>query len=59
MKGEGVRSRHPFVKENEEFRSELRRMEEKQVKVELESVYCHGIEYFSSTYLRDKITELI
>lgn len=54
-----MRSRHPFVKENEAFRSELRRMEEKQVKVELESVYCHGIEYFSSTYLRDKITELI
>lgn len=54
-----MKFRHPFVKGNEVFRSELRGMEEKQVKVELESVYCHGIEYFSSTYLRDKIAELI
>ena len=55
----GVRRRHPFVKENEAFRAELQTMEEKRVKVELESVYCHGIEFFSSTYLRDKIAELI
>lgn len=47
------------MKENEEFQSELRVMEEKRVKVELESVYCHGIEYFSSTYLKDKIEQFL
>ena len=26
-------------------------------KAELESVYCHGIEYFSKEYLRNKILE--
>ena len=46
---------HPFVTHNDTFQKEIKEMESHQFKVELESVYCHGIEYFSTTYLRNKL----
>ena len=52
-----VNDRHPFVKENAVFARELSFMQKHTFKAELESVYCHGIEYFSKEYLRNKIIE--
>lgn len=52
-----MRCRHPFVKGNPVFARELSFMRKHAFKAELESVYCHGIEYFSKEYLRNKILE--
>ena len=50
---------HPFVQTNPLFARELQWMREKAMKVELESVYCHGIEYFSKTYMKEKVLEAL
>ena len=46
---------HPFVQTNDVFRRELEYMMQSETKAELESVYCHGIEYFSKTYIKEKV----
>ena len=50
---------HPFVQTNPLFAKELQLMREKTMKVELESVYCHGIDYFSKTYMKEKVLEAL
>lgn len=37
------------------FQKELDHMMKSEFKVELESVYCHGIDFFSREYLRNKL----
>lgn len=50
---------HPFVQTNEVFRRELEYMMQSEMKAELESVYCHGIEYFSKTYIKEKVLKAL
>mgnify|MGYP001660313006 CR=1 FL=1 len=50
---------HPFVQTNEVFRRELEYMIQSEMKAELESVYCHGIEYFSKTYIKEKVLKTL